>query len=270
MRQLIFTLTLSLLAPLGACKKEKAPAKEEGAHAGAVKASPSDPAAVPVPEVGRLSGAVVETMDSGGYTYMKLKTTGGEKWAAVSKSAVKVGQEVTISGPTLMKGFKSKSLERTFEEIYFGALAREGGSHGGASPAGKLPAGHPPTAGGGQKSGTRKQPVMDIGEPLKKAEGVDGRTIAEIFGQGKALADKKVSVRGKVVKINRGIMGRNWLHMQDGSGAAAAGTHDLTLTTAEDAKLGEVVVATGVVRVDKDFGHGYRYPVILEEVKLKR
>jgi len=220
--------------------------------------------------MGGLTGAVVETMDSGGYTYILLDTSGGKKWAAVGMTPVKVGQQVTVAGPTLMKGFKSKTLDRTFDEIYFGTLSRPGEVHGSPAAGGGLPAGHPPTGGAAQKMGTRKQPVMDIGDPLDKAGGPDGRTIAEVFAQGKALADKKVSIRGKVVKINRGIMGRNWIHIQDGTGKVADGTHDLTLTTKGDAKKGEVVLVSGTVRVNKNFGAGYMYPVIVEDVELKR
>ena len=89
-------------------------------------------------------------------------------------------------------------------------------------------------------------------------------TIADVWAKRAALAGKTVTVRGKVVKFNGGIMGRNWLHIQDGSGKAADATHDLTVTTDAVVKLGDIVTAKGVLAIDKDFGAGYVYKAILE------
>jgi hypothetical protein len=103
---------------------------------------------------------------------------------------------------------------------------------------------------------------------VERAPGADGRTVAEVYAQRKQLGDKTVAVRGTVVKFLPGIMGRNWLHLRDGSGSADAGDNDLTFTTAENAEVGAVVVARGLVRADKDFGSGYAYRAIVEETRL--
>jgi len=101
---------------------------------------------------------------------------------------------------------------------------------------------------------------------IAKAEG--GKTVAEVFAEKASLAGKPVTVRGKVVKVNGGIMGKNWLHVRDGSGAE--GTNDLTVTTSgELPELGTIVVVTGPVTLDKDFGMGYQYAVILEDADVK-
>jgi glutamate-1-semialdehyde aminotransferase len=76
--------------------------------------------------------------------------------------------------------------------------------------------------------------------------------------------------RGKVVKFSGGIMGRNWIHLRDGSGSATDKTNDLVVTTTEQAKVGDVVTAKGVVRVDKDFGAGYVYKALVEDAALQR
>jgi len=109
----------------------------------------------------------------------------------------------------------------------------------------------------------------DIG-PIKvaKASGANAYTVAEVIGKASALKDKPVTVNGKVVKYNPGIMGKNWVHLQDGSGAAASNTHDILVTTAAPAKVGDVVSVSGVVRNDKDFGAGYVYKVLIEEATL--
>jgi hypothetical protein len=114
-------------------------------------------------------------------------------------------------------------------------------------------------------------PVAKPGEEvdlsgIAKAEG--GKTVAEVFAEKASLAGKPVTVRGKVVKVNGGIMGKNWLHVRDGSGAE--GTNDLTVTTSgELPELGTIVVVTGPVTLDKDFGMGYQYAVILEDAEVK-
>ena len=82
------------------------------------------------------------------------------------------------------------------------------------------------------------------------------------------LAGQKVTVRGKVVKTNAGVMNTNWVHVRDGSGAE--GTNDLTVTTkGEIPKIGDTVVVSGPVTANKDYGMGYKYPVILEDAEVK-
>jgi hypothetical protein len=100
---------------------------------------------------------------------------------------------------------------------------------------------------------------------IAKADG--GKTVAEVYGEKAALTGQPVTVRGKVVKTNANIMGKNWLHVRDGSGAD--GTNDLTVTTAGNVpNVGDLVVVTGTVAVDKDFGMGYQYPVLVEEATI--
>ena len=125
-----------------------------------------------------------------------------------------------------------------------------------ASAAPQMPADHPMAEPGAE---------VDL-SGIAKADG--GKTVAEVFAEKDSLAGKPVTVRGKVVKVNAGIMGKNWLHVRDGSGAE--GTNDLTVTTAgELPALGAIVVVTGPVTVDKDYGAGYAYDVIVEDAEVK-
>jgi hypothetical protein len=100
---------------------------------------------------------------------------------------------------------------------------------------------------------------------IAKAEG--GKTVAEVFAAKDQLAGQPVVVRGKVVKRNPDIMGKNWLHVRDGSGAE--GTNDLTVTTAGAVpNVGDTVVVKGVLALNKDFGMGYQYDVIVEDAEV--
>lgn len=108
--------------------------------------------------------------------------------------------------------------------------------------------------------------------PIKvdKATGPDAYTVAEIHAKGAALDKKKVTVRGKVVKVSAGIMNRNWIHLRDGSGDQAKGTHNLVVTSQDTAAVGDVVTASGTLAKDRDFGSGYHYAVIIEGASIRK
>ena len=100
---------------------------------------------------------------------------------------------------------------------------------------------------------------------IAKADG--GKTIAEVFAEKDQLAGQPVVFRGKIVKTNPNIMGKNWLHVRDGSGAE--GTNDLTVTTAGTVpNVGDTVVVKGTVALNKDFGMGYQYDIIVEDAEV--
>lgn len=110
-------------------------------------------------------------------------------------------------------------------------------------------------------------PMAEI--KVEKASGENACTVQEVFAKRKELAGKIVRVRGKVVKYNPSIMGRNWIHIQDGTGEPLQNTHDLVVTSASGANVGEILTVEGRLAADKDFGAGYTYAAIIEEAKLK-
>jgi len=113
--------------------------------------------------------------------------------------------------------------------------------------------------------------AVDVGDvKVAKASGPDARTVAEIITKRIELKDKTVLVRGKVVKYTPEVLGKNWIHLRDGSGSAADNTHDVLVTTKDQAKIGDVVVAKGVVHTDRDLGSGYSYKVLVEEATLQK
>ncbi len=221
------------------------------------------------------TGKVVETMSVENYTYVQVDTGTEKVWAAAPKCEVKVGDELAIPAGDLMSDYHSKTLDRDFDKIYFvGTFYDAAGKPlGGATPGmgSGMPPGHPPIGGDSPMNG--HPPVAGTAAPanvdfsgLQKPEG--GMTIAEIYAGRNELADKEVTLRGKVVKFNPQIMGTNWLHVQDGSGDVAQGTNDLTVTSDVITKVGDTVLVTGVVHLDKDFGFGYKYGTIIEDAKV--
>jgi hypothetical protein len=216
------------------------------------------PAAAPnLPPTGTLTGEVLEVQQVETYTYLRLKTADGETWAAVAKSPIKKGAQATIENAMVMKDFQSKSLNRTFPMLVMGDLV--------------VPGGVQPMSGdvAGAHAGLAKP--ADVGDvKVAKATGPNARTVAEIVTKGAQLKDKPVAVRGKVVKYNADIMGRNWVHIRDGSGTAADGSNDVLVTTKAETKIGDVVLVKGVVHTDKDFGSGYAYKVLIEDATLEK
>jgi hypothetical protein len=170
-----------------------------------------------------------------------------------------------------MQGFESKELNRKFDVVYFGALAS--GEADPAPPATGMGA----TAGGEGAPGPAAMAVQhravasgpsDVNvEKVAKAEGADARTVEEIWAQRQKLKGKSVTVRGQVVKLMP-VMGKNFLHLRDGSGSADRKDNDLAVTTADEVAVDDVVIAKGTIAVDKDFGAGYVYPVIVEDAKV--
>jgi len=150
----------------------------------------------------------------------------------------------------------SKTLKRTLDEVYFGTLT-----------AAEVGAGAPAAATAGSPIGTPPVVTANVGK-VAKAGGADAHTIAELWAQKATLVGKTVTIRGVVVKYNEAVMAKNWLHLQDGSGDAKAGTNDITVTSMDTAAPGQTVTITGIVRTNKDFGAGYSYAVIIEDARV--
>jgi hypothetical protein len=254
----------------GACSKQ--PPADPAQAAAPVATSQSTPTAAQAPPppgaqegVQTVTGTVVETMNAASYTYVRVKSSTGEIWAASMQFPVAVGDKVVVPLETPMQNFRSASLNRVFPLIYFSSrIAREGemappplaAAHGASG--GSLPAATPSAA----------TPAAAVTELIAPADG--GMSVASVWAKRASFAGKPVTVRGKVVKFNGGILGTNWLHIQDGSGSAKDGTNDLTVTTDGMVKVGEIITATGKVAIDKDFGAGYSYKVIVEQAAVVR
>ena len=213
-------------------------------------------------EIATVTGKVVEVINVENYTYLLLQTMDGETWAAVGKAAVKVGASVSLENIMVMNNFESQTLNKTFPTILFGNLAsatgksKENNLLGLAFPAfSKIP------------PAVKKADTADIKVP--KAKGENARTVAEINTKRVELKDKTVMVSGKDVKYNPGIMGKNWIHLRDGSGSAEDSTNDILVTSQSPTNIGDIVTAKGIVRTDMNFGAGYVYKVLVEEATLQ-
>ena len=210
-----------------------------------------------VPAAPPVTGKVLEKLDGGGYSYFLLENEGKKTWVAVSPTAGKVGDTVSFPAGIEMKDFKSKALNRTFESIIF--------TDNVAQPAPKSMAhdGHSQ-----EVTKTADNSVKPLDVKVARSDAANGYTVAELYSKSGELNGKEVVVQGRVVKVSRQIMGKNWVHLQDGTGDSDRGSNNLVTTTQDSAVVGDLVVATGKLTKDKDFGAGYQYAVIVEEAKL--
>jgi hypothetical protein len=223
-------------------------------------ASQAAPASAAAENAEMLEGEILEIIDVPGYTYVRLSAAGSEgQWAAVSTTKLEKGQKLRLRVETKLTDFPSKTLNRTFSSIYFGAIA-----DGAPQPSGALPSGGVQTHGSNTDPHPATATAVQVGS-VEKAEG--GHRIADLFARRSELSGKTVRVRGVVVKSMGGIMGKTFVHLQDGSGSAERKDHDLTLTTSGEPKVGETMLVEGTLVTDKDLGAGYRYSVLLEDAR---
>jgi len=217
---------------------------------------------VPPPDTSSLSGKIVETMNSGGYTYLCIEKDGKKSWVAIPETKMTVGENISLPPGYEMVNFTSKTLNRTFEKIIFTTGPSSAQSAHGASD--KM------SVHGGSMGSKSAETSTTENIKVEKAASPNAYTVAEIFGKKSELDKKSVVVSGKVVKVSAGIMGKNWLHIQDGSGNAKDGNNDLVVTTQDIPKAGDIVTVNGTLYKDKDFGSGYKYDVILEDASIKK
>jgi hypothetical protein len=202
------------------------------------------------------AATVIATEQAPPYVYVQLEIDGEKVWYAAPETVYVIGEKVVApSGGVPMKDFYSKTLDRTFDMVYFvGSITR-------ANPPAEeeLPAGHPPL-----DTGAAGAPeTFDFSGVERPA---DGLTIEEIYARKDVLEGEKVVLQGIAVKVTNGILGKNWIHLRDGSGEK--GTDDLLVTTTKEVEVGETVTVTGTLLLDQDFGAGYRYDVLLEATDI--
>jgi len=230
MRSIKYIIVAFVIIGLSACQKNEKPKT----------------AAAKLP-AGTHAVKVLDFMNVPNYTYLKVSENEKEYWLAAPTTTVKKGETVYYSNGMEMKNFHSQTINKTFDSIFF----VQGIS----------------TSLQSQKIAEAHQQAYKTSEEkisIKPLNG--GKTVAQIFSNKASLAGKIVSIRGKVTKYNPNIMGRNWIHIQDGT--QSDNNYDLLVTSNDEAAVGQTVVVKGKIAIDKDFGAGYTYPVMIESAKI--
>lgn len=205
---------------------------------------------------------VVEVIQGNSYTYIKANENMSEKWIAVSKQEVQPGTVYYYDGDMPMTNFHSKEIDRTFDEIYFVStisttpIVKSGGAMGGMGAMGG--------SGMGQSHSGKVSSEQNSTITLEKSAAEI--TVAQVFANKNDYSEKEIEIRGVVVKVNKEVMGKNWIHIQDGTNDN--GNFDLTLTTSGLAELNDEITVKGKIILNKDFGYGYSYDVIMEDAVI--
>jgi len=269
-------------------KTGQAASQEAGSQAAAQPQALGEPQNIPS---WSFSGKVAEVVDAAGYTYVRVENGSEQKWVAIPSTKIEIGEEVAFADGLVMPNFHSKALNKDFEEVVFcsGIVGREPAPAPAMPPAMAAPGetAQPPAGDsntfaqalqaedgvpGGAPAGPGSAKAVVPFEAIKveKATAENGVTVNELFEKTADLNGKPVAVRGQVVKVSKNIMGKNWVHLQDGTGDPSKNTHDLVVTTAATPAMGDIVTVAGKVEANKDFGSGYKYDVILEDVEIAK
>ncbi len=204
---------------------------------------------------------VLETMNAANYTYAKVKENGNVYWVAGPESKISVGAKISFVEQMVMEQFTSKSLGKTFDSIVFASLLIPVDKS--AVPKDNT---HASSGSYSPHSATKKQ-VVNTGD-IRVAKANGGYSVEELHTKKAELKDKKIKVNAKVVKVSKNIMKKDWIHLQDGTGAGQ--TSDIVVTTVNsNVKVGDTVSVDAKLETDVDFGYGYFFGVILQEGKLK-
>lgn len=236
---LVVLLSCSSFAMLNASVVNSADASQNGAD----ELQQTDP--------NRIYGKVTDILEAAGYTYAEVDTGKEKVWAAASTTPLNIGDMIAFTTEMPMMNFHSSSMNRDFPIIYFvnrfitDKENLSGMAQAEASPHGKI----------------KPAPAAKAVEGISKIEG--GNSIAEIYADRQKLDGKAIRVRGQVTKFTANVMKKNWLHIRDSSSL-----DDLTVTTDSTAAINAVVVIEGKLALDRDFGYGYVYPLIVEDARV--
>lgn len=192
-----------------------------------------------------------EVIQSSNYTYLRVSEDSKETWIAITRQEVEKGKSYYYEPSIEMTDFVSKELKRTFPTIVFVNKFSDQPITAVKTNMDNMPKGNQPA-------------IAKEGIKVGPAEG--GITIAELYANKDTYAGKTIKIKGEVVKFSAEIMGKNWAHLQDGTNSN--GSFDITVTTGEATKVGDVVTFEGTVALKKDFGYGYFYEVLVENGKL--
>ncbi|TAK42832.1 MAG: hypothetical protein EPO28_06760 [Saprospiraceae bacterium] len=251
MKYFNFVLLLSLGLYVMACDSQpKVVQSQSASDGGNAPSALQDMAGAQTASTEEHKVVAKEALNTEKYTYINATQDGEDVWIAIPRSEIEIGATYIYRGGLMKKNFQSKEFNRVFETVYLVSDIRKENVGGSAvdEAMGKL------------QGGTLK----DEG-PINVKPAPGAITIAELVKNPAKYDGKVIKVTGKVVKLNPMIMNRNWIHIQDGS----TDKHDLTITTTENVSLGQVVTFEGAIALNRDFGAGYRYDIIMEGASLK-
>lgn len=185
---------------------------------------------------------VKEIENAGMYTYVRVAENNENYWIAIPKSEIEIGKEYYYKGGMKMVDFKSKELNKTFDTIWF------------------LDTFFNKNPDNNDLDKAHNSITPELNEIIEQPE--NGISIAKLLSDSESFSNKEILIKGRVVKVNKNILNRNWVHLKDGT--SFNNKSELTISTTDTVMLGDIVTFKGQLTLDKDFGYGYVYPVLVE------
>ena len=197
---------------------------------------------------------VNEILQASRYVYLNVSEGNSKFWIATRKQEIEKGGTYFYKGGLLKTDFESKEYNKVFDTIYLisSLVTRD----------------HSKQVGGLNTGVQKSAPIVDKEDiPThtdKVVEHKGSLKIADLVKDPKKYEGSTIQLSGKCVKVNPNIMDRNWLHLQDGS----KDDYDLVVTSNTFVPEGSDITIRGLVVLNKDFGAGYSYELIVENGEL--
>ncbi len=207
-------------------------------------------------------GTVMESTTAGNYTYLRVDKDGKEVWLATQPKYLKVkvveGDKVEYLGGAQMKDFTSKALDRTFESIIFISRVKVLKKNADSMPADDY-------------HNQVETKTIDATPYIEPAEGEvtkanAGMTVGEIFEKRDTLNDIEVVLNGKVMKVSKNILKKNWITLTDGTGTSP--DNKIIALTTDTAEVNDLITIKGTVKINVDLGSGYKYKLLINDAKI--
>jgi hypothetical protein len=195
---------------------------------------------------------VKEVQQTSGYTYLLVQESDKEYWMAVGKTETEIGEKLYYTDAMEMKNFESKELNKVFDRIFFVDRVSKSPIDAETKRA--------------EMIAKKQEGISKLLDSIKISPAIDGQSIGELYKNAKDYDKQKVKVKGQVTKVNLNIMDRNWVHLMDGT--KGEDRSDLTFTTMDVVKVGDTVTFEGILALDREFGAGYVYPLVVEDAVL--
>jgi hypothetical protein len=212
---------------------------------------------------------VLEIIQVDNYTYIRAREGTAEYWLAAPTIQTKIGDTLYYDGGMQMTNFESKELKRKFDKILFvDRISATPGNTTTAETEVKLPADHVPVGDKVTKAPATGSSKDTTQQSIKIEPAKNGLSIATVLKDAKSYQGKKIIVKGKITKYTAGVMGKNWVHIQDGS--SYNGKFEIVITTSATLIDGEVATFEGVLTLNKDLGYGYFFEVLMEDAQVIR
>lgn len=207
------------------------------------------------------AGTVIFIKNAGNYSYIRLKEDGKKVWLAASPMEVSVGDNVEYTGGDVMTKFESKAMNKTFDEIRFVTRIR-------VVKNGPLPDNQAMASIPHPKDAPKNSPVAPVPKKGEIKKTGKEKTVEEVFSGREQLKDRPVTLRGKVIKVSRNILKKNWITLSDGTGTAP--DDRIVAVTTDLVPLGDVATVTGILKTNVNLGAGYKYKVLIDDAEFAK